>query len=317
MKSILKILIIKHGSLGDLVLSTGAIKSISNHFNNSKVYLLTSSKYDFLIKKSPYIDDIFFDDRHSFFNFKKNISVLKKIIQNEFDYIFDLQNSKRTLLYNLFFRIFTKSIISSSRKFAHHRYLIPGQGKEHVTEGLNNQLKMLGINILFKPNLEWLIEENEKNILDTSIVKPYVIIIPGSSKSGIYKRWSINNYSKVINLLVEKNYTILLVGSNQDKDTILPISKNCPKAKNYIGKSDLINLYRISKSAKFIISNDTGPAHLASLSGTPLVWIVNDNNISISNQPFGEKIIKISDKRINDISPDQVIKILYSKKLIN
>ena len=317
MKSNLKILIIKHGSLGDLILSTGAIKSISNHFTNSKVYLLTSSKYDLLIRQSPYIDEIIFDNRHSFLNFQKNISVLKKIIKIKFDYIFDLQNSKRTFLYNLFFRIFTKSIISSSRKFAHYRYLIPGQGKEHVIEGLNNQLKMLGINFLYEPNLDWLIKENEKIILDTSIPEPYVIIIPGTSKSGLYKRWSINNYSKVINLLIKKNFTVLLVGSKQDKDTVLPIMNNCPKAKNYIGKSDLINLYQISKKANFIISNDTGPAHLVSLAGSPLVWIVNENNISTSNQPFGDKLIKISDKKINNITSDEVIKILYSKKLIN
>ena len=38
-------------------------------------------------------------------------------------------------------------------------------------------------------------------------------------------------------LLIKKNFTVLLVGSKQVKDTVLPIMNNCPKAKNYIGKS--------------------------------------------------------------------------------
>ena len=50
--------------------------------------------------------------------------------------IIDLQNSKRTSYYHFIFRIFGKSLISSSRKFSHFRYIIPVQGKETATQGL-------------------------------------------------------------------------------------------------------------------------------------------------------------------------------------
>ena len=42
-----KILIIKHGSLGDIISSTAAIKSINNYYNNSSITILTANNYMF------------------------------------------------------------------------------------------------------------------------------------------------------------------------------------------------------------------------------------------------------------------------------
>ena len=53
-----------------------------------------------------------------------------------------------------------------------------------------------------------------------------------------------------------------------------------------------------------------------SLTNTPLLWIVNDNNISLSNKPIGKKVYKISSKSVYDISIDQVKNTLINEKLI-
>jgi len=64
--------------------------------------------------------------------------------------------------------------------------------------------------------------------------KPYVIFIPGASKTGDYKRWPINNYGVIANYLANKNYDIYLTGSKLDEDIINEIIKICPTAKNKI-----------------------------------------------------------------------------------
>ena len=68
--------------------------------------------------------------------------------------------------------------------------------------------------------------------------------------------------------------------------------------------------------SKFIISNDTGPAMLVSLTDKPLIWIVNDNNISLSNKPIGKNVYKISANSIKNISVEQVKNKLLEKNLI-
>ena len=138
-----KILIIKHGSLGDIILALSAFASIRNYYKDAKITLLTEKKYFNFFKISPYIDDFIEDDRKQ--SFLMSITNKIKLFNNKFDLIIDLQNSKRTSVYNIFFRFFQKTVICSSRPFVHLRYKIPKQGKESISSGLFNQLKLLGI----------------------------------------------------------------------------------------------------------------------------------------------------------------------------
>ena len=74
------ILIIKHGSLGDLIQANGAIQDIKNSFKNSKVLLLTSRGYLEFMSGCPYIDGVILDKRLPRWNFFYLYS-LKKIIR--------------------------------------------------------------------------------------------------------------------------------------------------------------------------------------------------------------------------------------------
>ena len=55
------ILIIKHGSLGDIVQISGALLDIRSHFKNKKIYILTTSKYENLFQRCPYVDEVLID----------------------------------------------------------------------------------------------------------------------------------------------------------------------------------------------------------------------------------------------------------------
>ena len=57
------ILVIKHGSLGDLIQANGAIKDIKEHYKNRKVFLLTSIPYAIFMSECPYIDGVIIDKR--------------------------------------------------------------------------------------------------------------------------------------------------------------------------------------------------------------------------------------------------------------
>ena len=57
------ILIIKHGSLGDLIQANGAIKDIKNFYKNRKVFLLTAQPYSIFMSECPYLDGVIIDKR--------------------------------------------------------------------------------------------------------------------------------------------------------------------------------------------------------------------------------------------------------------
>ena len=95
----MNILIIKHGSIGDFVMSIGSIRSVRNKFQKNKIYLLTTTLIKSKFFKMPYIDEIFIDDRKSNLDFIKYLLILKKF---NISLIIDLQNSQRTEFYHLF-----------------------------------------------------------------------------------------------------------------------------------------------------------------------------------------------------------------------
>ena len=62
-----KILIIKHGSLGDLILSLSSMYSIRNKYNESSIHLITEEKYYSFLKKTNFFEKIIKDNRKNFF----------------------------------------------------------------------------------------------------------------------------------------------------------------------------------------------------------------------------------------------------------
>ena len=57
------ILIIKHGSLGDIAQASGAIQDISENHKNDQIFLLTTKLYFDLFKKNPFIHEVILDKR--------------------------------------------------------------------------------------------------------------------------------------------------------------------------------------------------------------------------------------------------------------
>ena len=93
------ILIIKHGSLGDIVQISGALRDIRENHNDKKILILTTSPYVELLSKCPYIDAVLIDKRYSRWNIYY-LFKLKKLLNNfNFSNVYDLQNSSRTSFY--------------------------------------------------------------------------------------------------------------------------------------------------------------------------------------------------------------------------
>ena len=116
------ILIIKHGSLGDLIQANGAIKDIKSFYKNRKVFLLTSQQYAIFMSECPYLDGVIIDKRLPRWNLFY-LNNLKKIL-NKYDFskVFDLQNSSRTNFYKKF-------ILKNSEWSYSETSLEPGQSK--------------------------------------------------------------------------------------------------------------------------------------------------------------------------------------------
>ena len=103
-----KILVVKHGSLGDIAFSLLAMETIRKYFNDANIDLITESKYANFLMKSGNFNSIIEDNRKGFLN---TLWVIFKIYKNKYDLIIDLQNSKRTNYYWLLLRYLLLAVI--------------------------------------------------------------------------------------------------------------------------------------------------------------------------------------------------------------
>ena len=188
------ILIIKHGSLGDLIQANGAIKDIKNFYKNRKVFLLTSQPYAIFMSECPYIDGVIIDKRLPRWNLFY-LNTLKKNLQRyNFSKVFDLQNSNRTKFYKKF-------IINKELNGRHLRQsLEPGQkksdfDKDPVLERMELQLKKSGIETEFTRNIniDWAIKDVSRLINSMQIMNIFYYFL------------SVQKNIKIKNGLISKN----------------------------------------------------------------------------------------------------------------
>ena len=305
-----KILLIKHGSLGDIVFALEPILAIQNKFNNSVIDLITEEKFIPFFKKIKMFDQFLIDNRGGFFS---TLSLISKIINGKYDLIIDLQNSKRTNFYHFFIKIFSRSRINGSRSFVHDRYIIPPQGKESPTQGLYNQIKLIDIDQI-DPDFSWLVSEEEDYGLEN---KEIVLVIPGVSKSGRAKQWSPTKYQQLCSFLESKGYYICLVGTKHDAESFQPILDKCKNIINLIDKSPPEIIYTVASKSKLIISNDTGPGHIAALSKVNTLCLALDNSITKSNLSFRQNSHLLLKNKMENLSVNEVQDYISKNKLLD
>ena len=84
------ILIIKHGSLGDIAQASGAIQDISENHKNSKIYLMTTKPYFELFKKNPYVNEVILDKRLPKYNLIYLYFLMRELKKYNFSKVFDI-----------------------------------------------------------------------------------------------------------------------------------------------------------------------------------------------------------------------------------
>ena len=298
-----KILLIKHGSLGDIISSTSAMHDIRKHYINDKLIILTTQEYRSFFEQSYFFDEILIDNRKSFFS---TILILKKIIQLNIDLIIDLQNSKRTSIYALLLRLLSKVKINGTGLYSTHKYKSLSKNLPSVINGLSNQIEILGIKTTRKPFLDWLNKEpfNFKSLINQN----FVIINPGCSKKNFQKKWPAENYAKLCSYLISIDILPIIIGSSLDKEEVKIIESRENKILNLLNKSPLDVVFQLSQKAIGAISNDTGPAHLIAASGCKIHLLLSSFSNIQTVIPQGDNVSYTQEKMIENILVEDVIK---------
>ena len=254
------ILIIKHGSLGDIAQISGVLRDIRETHSDKKIFILTTFPYVQLLSQCPYLDNVLIDKRLPRWNILYLIKLKKMLSRFDFSHVYDLQNSSRTSFYR-------KYLLNISNWSSAETILKKNEKKkdfynEPVLERFKIQLDSSNIktNYTLKPNFSWA-RVNVDKIVNQYFSKKFILLFPFCSPELSHKKWLY--FNDLIKIIKSKhlNFEIAIApGPNEIEEAskIESISiTNKDKSLNIMELTGLIN------KASYVIANDTGPAHMA------------------------------------------------------
>ena len=306
------ILIIKHGSLGDIAQASGAIQDICENHKNDDVFLLTTKPYVDLFKKNPFLKDVILDKRLPRYNVIYLYFLMRELKKYNFSKVYDLQNSSRTSFYKrILFPKATKEIWSSTETTLPEGTTKKDFDNDSVLSRFDHQLKNSGINTnhTLRPDFSWSFSDITQ-IKNHYELDKYIVLFPFCSSHLTSKKWPY--YNDLISIINEKL-------ENKLKVVIAPGPSEIKEASNINALSILdngkaLNILQLSaliKDSSFVIANDTGPAHIAAHLGSKGIALFGSHTTPIKVSIERENFKAIQVPELSKLSAEKVFERLF------
>jgi ADP-heptose:LPS heptosyltransferase len=304
-----RILVIKHGALGDIVQALDAFASLRAGNPHAHITLMTSPVFLSLAKMMPWFDQVIGDPRAGLLNLAAAWRI-RQYFRQDWSVIVDMQCSSRTRNY------FAHFVLSNRRWIG----TAPGCSDPLPDfTGVNNRDRMvksaeMAGGISQTPDISWLVKGAEQTEDPAVMIngKQYAVLVPGCSLAKPQKRWPANRFAAIGNELVSRGFEIVLVGTDDDREAVNAVLAASPDAINLCGKTNLVRLARLLGGAAFVIGNDSGPMFLAARTGVPSLMIMGPDTDPTMSAPKGAEAIWLQGAPISEVSAAAAIIALES-----
>ncbi len=282
-----RILVIKHGGLGDWVLATGCFAAIRRHHRNGRITLLTAPAFADWRAYCGWFDEIWTDARPSMIAEPFEwIRLRRCLIDSEFARVYDLQTSGRTGLYNRMLPRRRRPEWSGIVAGGSHPHRNPRREFMHTVALQAEQLGVAGIGEVPAPNLDWL----DADIDELTPLGAFALIVPGGAAHRPGKRWPAARFVDLARILSERGTPPVLIGAAAEAPLLDGIARQAPGAVDLGGRTSLGQIDALARRACCAIGNDTGPVHVAAAVGCPTVMLFGAASDPRRCAPCGEAV---------------------------
>ena len=291
-----RILVVRTDRIGDVLLSTCAIKALRENYPNAYIAMMVSPYAKDIVDGNPYLDEVIIydkDGKHK--SWRRSIKFARNLKKKRFDLSIILHPTNRVHLITFFAGI--RRRIGYDRKLGilltdrlkHTKQF----GEKHELEYSLDLVRYLGIrtedkNLFIPIRLEseaW-VEElfKQEGIKKTDKL---LAIHPGASCPS--KVWPAERFAKAADRLRDiYGFKVLLIAGPKDIAKAETVIKNMQHPLiNLAAKTSVSQLASVLKRCQLFISNDSGPVHIASAVGTPVISIFGRNQRGLSPTRWG------------------------------
>ncbi|MDD8018611.1 MAG: glycosyltransferase family 9 protein [Bacteroidota bacterium] len=275
--SVKNILLIRTDRIGDVVLSLPMLPVLKRHFPSAKITIMVRRYTKELVERHPCVDDVMLWEADGERSLMQNVALLK---QRNFD-IAILPYPR----FNLALMIFLAGIplrvgtgyrwysFLLNKKIYEHRK----DAKRHEVEYNLHLLKALGIEESTRPQFDFTVTAEAQHAVEKILRKDKIIdakfAVVHVGSGGSARDWPLENFARLADVIKSKlNMNVVLTGGKNEEALVgMVVSKMKTHPMNYVGKFSLMELGALFQRASVFVSNSTGPLHIASVVGTPVV----------------------------------------------
>lgn len=262
------ILLVKPGSMGDVIHALPVASAIHTAWPDSRLTWIVDPRWQPLLDGNPAVTSTIPFPRQQFRGLQGGIRAIRwysELRDLRPDLAIDLQGLLRSGLMAKASGATQTIGLSDSREFASrfHSTTVETSPHEHAVRRYLRCLPAIGLSIPHEIEFNFC---KYKNTLNNLLKDNYIVLHPFARGAGKSIR-SDNINAIIANIAYNANIQIVLVGMGQAPD------KLDPAVLNLVGKTELKDLIGILRGARFVVSVDSGPMHLAAGLGVPLLGI--------------------------------------------
>ena len=274
----MRILIIKPSSLGDVVHALPSVNLIRKKFPDAHIAWLVNDTLVSLLKRCTLINEVIPFPRHEY---AKLPPLVNRLRGARFDLVVDLQGLLRSGLITRATGAARRVGLSDAREGARLFYndvvTVP---RCHAVDRYLLAAKHLGCDTT---PVEFPLGLAELANRQSPIAERPIAINP--SARWPTKLWGDDRFAELARRLPRDR--VVLTGSASDAPRLDRIAQGC---RNLAGKTDLIELAELYRQCAVVITNDSGPMHIAAAVGTPVIAIFGPTDPALTG-PYGNQHI--------------------------
>lgn len=292
-----RVLVIKHGALGDFVMATGPFQAIRAHHPGAWIVLLTAEPYAELGRMTGWFDEVWEDERPRARQLGALWRLARRLRRPGFTHVYDLQTSGRSSFYRRLFGR-PKPFWSGIARGASHPDSNPERGRIHTIERQREQLRQAGIEETPPPSLDWA----RADVSRFGLTSAYALLVPGGAAHRPGKRWPAGRYAELGRRLASRGLKPVVIGGPEERE----LGRSMPAARDLTGQTTIPELAELARGAWLAVGNDTGPMHVAAIAGCPSIVLFSGDSDPARTAPRGPSVRILRREPLSTVTVDEV-----------
>ncbi len=295
----LKILIVKTHAMGDVLMTTPAVRALRHLHKSSIIHYLTGESAAGMLEGNPHIDQVISIPDDLFFKRRllRIFSLLRYLRLNRYDMLVLFQPNR---IIQQLFRLIGAGVYAGFDRGGNASFLdVVAPWREdrnqYVALDFLNLIKSMGSkseDLKLEFNCSTSDREWAKNFEKTygTDAKGLAVIAPGGGinprDTVLQKVWPASRFRSLIDRLHSDGYRVIVVGTELDRRSLTPILEH-PHIIDLIGRTSIGRLAALISAARVTITHDSMPAHLAISQSAPVVIIFGPSRWQSLLPPVG------------------------------